>query len=59
MALWKKEDVPSGSDTYIRVVCNLVVVERKEFMNICVLSDIFEFLFNIHPAIQVSLLCIL
>lgn len=60
LAVWKKEDVPNRSDTYMHVVFNLGVLERKQLMNICVLSDTFiKFLLSIHPAIEVSLLCIL
>lgn len=44
LAVWKNEDVPDGSDTYIHGVCNLGVLERKQIKNICVLSDsFFEF----------------
>ena len=41
LALWKKEDMSNGSDTCVHVVYNLGVLQRKEFMNICVLSDTF------------------
>jgi hypothetical protein len=44
--------VRNGSDMCVRVVCNLGVLKRKQFMNICVLSDTFiEFLLSIHPAV--------
>ena len=60
LALWKKIDVPNGSDIYMHVVFNLGFLERKQFVKICVLSDSFiEFLLSVHPAVEVSLLCIL
>ena len=60
LALWNKEDMRNGSDIYMHVDCNLGVLERKQFMNICVLYGAFiEFILSIHPAVEVSLLFIL